>query len=71
MHPQVYETWFSHLQIPRYLIACVMIQDTRPRARFTGPKLRRWCSVAPCSASLSGGKVWDIPYAGRNHTEGK
>ncbi|VAL67831.1 Uncharacterised protein [Enterobacter kobei] len=41
MHPQVYETWFSHLQIPRYLIACVLIQDTSPSARFTGPKLRR------------------------------
>lgn len=34
MHPQVYETWFSHLQIPRYLIACVMIQDTRRGAFY-------------------------------------
>ncbi len=45
MHPQVYETWFSHLS-DSALLNClrVLIQDTSPSARFTGPKLRRWCS---------------------------
>ncbi len=39
--PQVYETWFRHLQIPVYLISNKN-QDASPSARLTGPKLRRW-----------------------------
>ncbi len=39
-HPQVYETWFRHLQIPVYLISHKN-QDASPSARLTGPKLRR------------------------------
>ncbi len=60
----------QHLQIPVYLIS-TQESGRKSQWRLTGPKLRRWCSVAPCSASFPDEKRLDTLCVGQNHIAGK